>query len=102
MNSTYHTIFKMKSVDIKPNIYIDFNRENNKLVGDHVRIQKYKNILVKSYVSNQFEDVSVFKKVKNTVPWTFFISDFNREKIAEKSYEKELQKQIKNSLELKK
>ena len=30
MNSTYHTIIKMKSVDIKPNIYIDFNRENNK------------------------------------------------------------------------
>ena len=38
MNSTYHTIIKMKSVDIKPNIYIDFNRENNKWVGDHVRI----------------------------------------------------------------
>ena len=35
----------MKSIDVKPNTYIDFNRKNNKedhkfYVGDHVRILK--------------------------------------------------------------
>ena len=31
-NSTYHRTIKMKSVDIKSSTYIDFNKENNKLV----------------------------------------------------------------------
>ena len=40
-NNTYSTI-KMKPVDLKPSIYIDFNKKNK--VGDNVRISKYKNI----------------------------------------------------------
>ena len=32
------------------------------------------------------------KKVKNTVPWTYVISDLNGEKIIGKFYEKEFQK----------
>ena len=48
-NNTYHKPIKMKPVDVKQNIYIDFNKENNKegpkfKVGDHIRISKYKNI----------------------------------------------------------
>ena len=48
-NNTYHRTTKMKPVDVKSNIYVDFNKENNKegpkfKVGDHVRISKYKNI----------------------------------------------------------
>ena len=40
----------MKPVDLKPNMHIDFNNENNKegpkyKVGDHVRISKCKNIM---------------------------------------------------------
>ena len=31
-------------------------------------------------------------KIKDTVPWTYEISDLNGEKIARSSYEKELQK----------
>ena len=31
------------------------------------------------------------KKVKNTVPWTYVIDDFNREEIVGTFYEKELQ-----------
>ena len=31
-NNTYHTTSKMKPVDVRPSIYIDFNKENNKLV----------------------------------------------------------------------
>ena len=51
-NNTYHRTIKMKPVDVKPSIYIDFNEENDKKdpkskVGDHVRISKYKNIFAK-------------------------------------------------------
>ena len=41
------------------------------------------------------------KKVKNTVPWTYVISDLTGEEIVGTFYEKELQKQIKKSLESK-
>ena len=34
----------------------------------------------------------MIKKVKNTVPWTYVISDFNGEEIVGTFYEKELQK----------
>ena len=45
----------------------------------------------------------MIKKVKNTVPWTYIISDLNGEEIVRMFYEKELQKkQIKKNLELKK
>ena len=33
----------------------------------------------------------MIKKVKNTVPWTYFISDLNGEEIVGTFYEKELQ-----------
>ena len=44
----------------------------------------------------------VIKNVKNTVPWTYVISNLNDEELVETFYEKELQKQIKKSLKLKK
>ena len=55
-NNTYHRTIKMKPVDVKPSICIDFNKENNNegpnhKVGDLVRITKYKNIFVKSLCS---------------------------------------------------
>ena len=34
----------------------------------------------------------LFKKVKNTIPWTYVINELNGEEIIEKFYEKELQK----------
>ena len=48
-NNTLHRTTKMKPADVKPSMYIDFNKENNKespkfKVGDHVRLQKYKNV----------------------------------------------------------
>ena len=47
--------------------------------------------------------VFVIKKVKNTVLWTFVISDFKSEGIVGMFYERELQKkQIKKSLQFKK
>ena len=59
-NNTYHRTIKMKSVDVNPSMYIDFNKENSKegpkfKVGDQVRISKYKNIFAKGYVPNWSE-----------------------------------------------
>ena len=34
----------------------------------------------------------MIKKIKNTVPWTYVISNLNREEVAGTFYEKELQK----------
>ena len=96
-NNTYHTTIKMKPIDVKDNTYINADKEiNNKdpkfKVGDRVRISKYKNFFAKGYMPNWSEGVFVIKKVKNTVPWTYFINDLNGEEIIRTFYEKELQK----------
>ena len=72
----------MKPADVNPSMYIDFNKENNEEgpkfeVGDNVRISKCKNIFAKGYVPNWSEETFVIKKVKNTVPWTYVISDIS-------------------------
>ena len=87
----------MKPIDVKDNTYINTDKEvNNKdsnfQVGDHVRISKYKNIFAKRYTPNWSEEVFVIREVKNTVPWAYFISNVNVEKIIGTFYEKELQK----------
>ena len=61
-------------------------KENNKegprfKVGDNVRVCK--NIFAKGYVPNWSEETFVIKKVKNTVPWTYAISDIS---VTEKCY----------------
>ena len=38
------------------------------------------------------EEVFVIKKVKNTVPWTFVINDFNEREIVGTFYKKELKR----------
>ena len=87
----------MKSIDIKDNRYIDFEKEvNNKdptfKIGDYVRISKYKNIFAKGYMPNWSEEVFIISKIKNTVSWTYVINDLNGEEIIGTFYEKELQK----------
>ena len=96
-NNTYHTLIKMKPVDVKDNTYIDFKKEINdknrkSKVGDHVRISKYNNIFTKGYMPNWSEEISVIKKIKNTLPWTCVINDLNDEEIIGTFYENELQK----------
>ena len=76
----YNRTIKMKPVDVKPSTFIDSSKEINYedpniKIGDIVRISKYKNIFAKSYVPNWSEEVFLIKKVKNTVLWTYVISD---------------------------
>ena len=96
-NNIYHRTIKMKTVDVKDNTYIDFEKEVNNedlqlKIRDHVRISKYKNISAKGYRQNWSEEVLVIKKVKNTVPWIYVINDLNGEEIIGTFHEKELQK----------
>ena len=53
---------------------------------------KYKKIFAKGYTPNWSEEVFVVSKIKNTVPWTYVVSDLNGEEITGSFYEKELQK----------
>ena len=96
-DNTHHGTIKIKPIDVKDNIYIDFGQEVNDndpkfKVSDHVRISKYKNIFAKGYTPNWSEEVFAIKKIKNTAPWTYFINDLNIEEIVRTFYEKELQK----------
>ena len=57
-NNTYHRTIKMKPVDAKQSIYIDFNRENNKegpkfKVGDNVKTSKYKTIFSQGQIGRK-------------------------------------------------
>ena len=93
-SNAYHRTIKMKPVDLKSSMYIDFNKENimegcKCKVDYHVRIFKY--IFVKDYIPNWSEEVYMIKKVKNSASWTCVISDLNREEIVGMFYEKELQ-----------
>ena len=96
-NNTIHRIIKMKPTDVTDDSFAEYNEGFNKKgpkfkVGDHVRIPKYKNIFAKGYVPNWSEEVFIVNKIKNTVPWTYTISDLNGEQIIGSFYEKELQK----------
>ena len=96
-NNTYHKTIKMKPIHVKSDSFAEYNEESGGKdpkfkVGDHVRISKYKNTFAKAYVPNWSEEIFVVKKIKNTVPWTFVISDLNGEEIIGSFYEKELQK----------
>ena len=47
--------------------------------GDHVRISKYKNVFAKGYSPNWSEEDFAINKIKNTVSWTYAISELNGE-----------------------
>ena len=81
-NNTYHSTIKLE-------------------VGDHVRISKYKKI-AKDYIPNWSEEVSVIKKVKNSMPLTYVIEDLNGEEIFGTFYEKELQKRYQTEFRVEK
>ena len=82
----------MKPIDFTDDSYAEYNEDSNKKVGNYVRISKYQNIFAKGYTLNWSEEVFVVSKIKNTVPWTYVVSDLNGEEITGSFYEKELQK----------
>ena len=87
----------MKPIKVKDNTYIDSSKEVNDKdptfkVDDHVRSSIYKTFLLKDNTPNQFEELFVIKRVKNSVSCTYVINDLNGDEIIGTFYEKELQK----------
>ena len=96
-SNTYHRTIEMKSIDVKSNTYIDFNKENyndspKSKVGNHVRTWKYKHIFAKVYVPNWSEEDFVIQKVNNIVSWTYVNGDLKDEEIVWTFYEKKIAK----------
>ena len=96
-NSAYHKTIKMKPVDVGDDSFAEYNEKSKEKdpkfkVGGYVRISKLKNVFAKRYTPNWSEETFIIKKIKNTVPWTYIISDLNGEEIVGSFYEKELQK----------
>ena len=97
-NNTVHRTIKIKQLTLHL-ILMLYNEDSNEKdpifkVDDHARISKYKNIFAKGCTQNWSEEIFVVSKIKDTIPWTYFISDLNGEPIAESFYEKELQNRI--------
>ena len=95
-NNTVHRTTEIKPIDVTSDSYAEYNEDSNKKdpkfkVGDHARISKYKNIFAKGYTQN-WSEVFVVSKIKNTVPWTYVISDLNGEEITGSFSQKKLQK----------
>ena len=72
----------MKPIDVTDDSFAeyseDFHKKDPKFkVRDHVRISKYRNIFAKGYAPNWAEKVFVVSKIKNTIPWTYVVSDLN-------------------------
>ena len=96
-NHTYHRTIKMKPLNVTSDSYAEYNVDSDEkspkfIIDDHVRISKHKNIFAKGYAPKWSEEVFVISKIRNTVPWTYVISDLNGENIVGTFYEKELQK----------
>ena len=105
-----HRTIKMKPIDVTSDSYAEYNEDSNITrpkfkVGDPVRIWKYKSIFAEGYTQNWSEEVFFVRKIKDTVPWIFVISDLNCEKIAgsfhERNYKKSSQEKFRIEKDLK-
>ena len=95
-SNCYHNLIKMKPRNVPDDSFVYVEESNKKdpkfKVGGNVRISKYKNVFSKGYTPNWSEEIFVFNKVRNTVPWIYLINDLNGKEIMGSFYEKELQK----------
>ena len=96
----------MKPVDATSSIYIDFGMKNNEKDskfknGGQVRKSKYKNISAKGFVLDWSEEVYLIKKLKIMCRGPISLVILMVKKIVGTFYKKQLQKQIKMSLQLK-
>ena len=103
-NNAYHRKIKMKNIDVKSSSYIDSSKKltmkilNLKLLilleYQNIKIcsKRLKAYFTKGHYPNWFEQVFVITEVKNTVPWTYVISDLKDKEIVGTFYKKVLQK----------
>ena len=63
-NNTYHRTIKMKPINVKDNTYFNNDKDRKFKVGDHVRISKYKNILLKAILQIGQKKYLLLQKLK--------------------------------------
>ena len=100
--NTYHRTIKMEPVDVKPSIYIDFNKDNNKEgpkfnFGENMKISK---CFAKCYVPYWPEEVLRLKKLKMLHHGHIFSVILTEKKLLERFTKKSCKKQVKKMLEL--
>ena len=71
-NNTYHSITKMKPVNLKPSTNVGYSEEINSQdlkfkIRDNARISKYKNIFVKGYIKYFHATTRVFSWKSNGI-----------------------------------
>ena len=85
-NNTYHKTIKMKSIDVKSDSFGEYNEESNE------KYRKFKLVIMSGFPSTKIFLLKcvlligvkkfLLEKIKNTVLWTYVISDLNGEEIA--------------------
>ena len=85
-NNTVNRTVKMKPTNVTSDSYAEYNKDSNENKSkfkfvDRVRKSKYKIIFAKGYTRNWSEEIFIINKIKNTVPWTYVISNLNGEKL---------------------
>ena len=94
-NNRVHRMIKMKPLTLHLILMLNTMKILTKKILNWklVIVSEYQNTKTfLHYTQNWSEEVSIISKIKNTVPWTYVISDLNGEKIDWTFYEKELQK----------
>ena len=106
-NKTVHRSIKTKPIDVTSDSYAEYKEDSNVnkcefKIGNHIKVSKCKNIFSREHTQNQSEENFVVSKIKDTVPWTYVISDLNGEKIAASFMKMNCKKLVKKNLEQKK
>ena len=96
-HKTVDRSIKMKPNDVTSDSYAEYHEDSNEndpkfKVGDRGRISKYKNNFAKGCTQNWSQKVFIIGEIKDTVRWTYAISDINGQPITGSFYKKELQK----------
>ena len=94
-NNPVHRTIKMEPIDITSDSYAEYNEDSNEKdpkfkVGDHVKFQNTKTFLLRDTLKTGQKKFFIISK--DTVRWTYVITNLNGEPITGSFYEKELQK----------
>lgn len=103
-NNSKHRTIKMKPIDVtaanenkilravyKP-LRVQEKQKKKFKVGDKVRISKYKHVFEKGYTPNWTTEIFTISEIKNTIPLTYKLMDYQEQPIEGGFYMEELSK----------
>ena len=102
-NNTYHRTIKTKPVHIKDNTYFDYSEEvtdkdRQFKIADHVRISKYKIVLLKDILQIGLKKFLLLKKIKRQYHGHMLLMILMLKKLFEHFIKKNCKNQNKNNL----